>query len=275
MLRSVLAIVDTTPGSERAGEVALEIASRANAALGVTGMLDLFWAMRTWHRPLIGLEIALEAERVSALYAAQSEAVERLSDAAAARGLPSRRVRAPESPDPAFAVFAHAYDLIVLARDAAFHLELGPHVRDPVERICAQLVRPVLVVPPEVDPGAGVLLGYDGSAAASRAAHLAVLLGLANDPPARVVSLRADVHEAEVLAETGAGLLRHHGVAAEPIALKGEGEEGGRFLELLAEQTPARVVIGGTGHGAWREALLGSTTCTLLHRARTPLLVGS
>ena len=275
MLRAVLAIIDTTPGSEAAGAAALRLAERSGAHLGVASMLDLFWAMRDWHRPLVGLEIALEADRVADLYAAQSQAVQNLVDRAAGCGIAVERVDRPSDPVPAFAVFSHAYDMVVLGQDAAFHLDVRPHMRAAVERICRQLVRPVLVTPAEASAGEGVLIGYDGSAAASRAMHLAALLGPGLELPVRVVSIRPDRVEADTLAETGAALLRHHGAQVEPVGLQGDGAEGERFLRLLAERPPGLMVLGSIGHSGWREALMGSTTRTLLADARLPLLVGS
>lgn len=275
MLRSILSIVDTTPGSEAATNAALQMAQATGATLGVTSMLDLFWAMRNWHQPLIGLEIALELDRITGLFEAQTEAVERLVSKATALGIATSRIRTPSHPEPAFAVFSHAYDVVVIPQDAAFHLEVEPHVRDAAVRVCCQLVRPVLVVPPTPASGEGVVLGYDGSASASRAMHISALLGLALEPPVRVVSIRPDVQDARTLAETGAALLRRHGAQVEVIALEESVHEGKQFLTLIEESPPARLVIGTTGHSAWRDALLGSTTSTLFQQARVPLLVGA
>lgn len=275
MLRSILSIVDTSPGSEAATTAALQLAQANGARLGVTSMLDLFWAMRSGHQPLVGLEIALELDRITGLFEAQTEAVEQLVSKATALGVATAQIRTPRDPQPAFAVFSHAYDVVVIPQDAAFHLDVEPHVRDAAIRVCCQLVRPVLVVPPSPVSGAGVVLAYDGSASASRAMHISVLLELALDPPVRVVSIRPDKQEARTLADTGAALLRRHGAQAELIALEQSGHEGKQFLTLIEEIPPARLVIGTTGHSAWRDALLGSTTRSLFQHARVPLLVGA
>lgn len=276
MLRSVLLVVDTTDASREAAARALALARAHNLTLGLTSMLDLFWACRAgWRSPLLGLEVALRPERVEALYDDQHRAIDNVEQDAAAAGVRSERVRAPDYPGPAFAVFSHAYDLVVLGNDATFHLEVEPHLRSPVERICRELVRPVLVHPATPSPGGGVLIGYDGSAAASRTMLLAVLLGFAEETPVNVLSIADDPAEALAMAGTGTALLSHHGIAATPHGLARDGDEGTMFLRRLADDPPARAVLGATGHSAWAETVLGSTTRALLHEASVPLFIGS
>lgn len=276
MLRSLLIVVDNTVASQEAGERALALARDHNLALGFTGMLDLFWACRAAYRsPLVGLEIALHPDRVEAIYDEQRAIIDRLEHTARAASIHAETVHVPDYPDPAFAVFPHAYDAVVLGNDATFHLEVEPHLRSPVERICREMVRPVLVHPARPHGGQGVLVGYDGSAAASRAMLLSVLLDFAVEMPVNVLSIADEPEAALSIAETGAALLRHHGIEATPHGLARDGNESATFLQRIADEPPARVVLGATGHSAWAEAVLGSTTRTLLHDAGVPLFVGS
>lgn len=275
MLRSVLAVLDSGPGSRAAESAALEIAKRFNARLDAVSTLELFWAIHRWQRPLIGLEVVLSPGRWDALCADLGQHVDRLVNDAAAAGLDSARVTVPERPDPTLAILAHAYDVVVLPQTAKFHADVGLHARDPVTRICGHIVRPALVVPEAAPAGQGTVVAYDGSAAASRSAHMAALLGLGLDAPVKVVCVRPSADEAQSLAETGAQLMRRHGAAAEAVGLETQGSDGERLLQFVREQAPASIVLGRIGHSQWREALLGSTAQTLCTASHTPLLIGS
>jgi len=130
-----------------------------------------------------------------------------------------------------------------------------------------------------------IVVGYDGSAGAERAAELAAALARNNKASIVVVttfhvSLQADIEgqrvsravaEADNTAEEIVRKLRAAGIAAEPDVLEGQAGEG--LLRAADAHDADLVVVGRRGRGLTAELLLGSTSEYVVRRAKVPVLV--
>jgi nucleotide-binding universal stress UspA family protein len=151
--------------------------------------------------------------------------------------------------------------------------------------------------------GAGpILVAYDGSAesraALSRAAELfpgraAVVAtvwepGLATivpDPsgiggPAAPVDIAAAAEVDQLMSKRAAGiaaegaeLARKAGLQAEPVSTEDESKVGEVIAELAEKHDAAVVVAGSRGLSGLKARLLGSTSESILHHCRRPVLV--
>lgn len=144
-----------------------------------------------------------------------------------------------------------------------------------------------------------VLLGYDGSPAASAAidaggrlfpqahawvAHLWTPPFASNELRQRLWSEsgglnafiesveREGEREADRLAATGVTLARAAGWDAEPLVVRSHGGEGLRFAELAEKVDADVVVVGSRGLGGAR-AVLGSVSDMVVHYTPRPVLV--
>jgi nucleotide-binding universal stress UspA family protein len=151
-----------------------------------------------------------------------------------------------------------------------------------------------------------VLIAFDGSSAAEHALEeAAALLG---KRPALVVSvwkegigfeavelptasmgippvpidvnaaleIEQEVKErAQQLAQHGAELARQAGMEAEGLAVADEVEVtiAETIVDVAKKRDAAAIVMGAHGHGRLSEALLGSTTRDVIHRAECPVVV--
>ncbi len=130
-----------------------------------------------------------------------------------------------------------------------------------------------------------IVLGYDGSEGAERAAALASALARQNEARIIVVTTfhfsysldamgeKAEhaAKEAEAVADALVSRLRAEGVEAESEVLDGQ---AGEVLLRAAETHGADlVVVGRRGHGAVASLLLGSTSEFVVRRAKIPVLV--
>jgi nucleotide-binding universal stress UspA family protein len=152
---------------------------------------------------------------------------------------------------------------------------------------------------PEASP---ILVAYDGSpqarAALTRAAALfpgrPVVIatvwepGLASvvpDPagiggPAAPVDIGevAEVDEimsqrATTIAAEGVARAVEVGLTATPVAIEDEGNVAETITAIADEHDVAVVVVGSRGHSGLKARLLGSTSESVLHRCRRPVLV--
>lgn len=129
-----------------------------------------------------------------------------------------------------------------------------------------------------------IVLGYDGSEGADRAADLASTVARQNNAQVLVVSvfeirtvdtddikMGRIVGEARNDAEKAVRELRAAGIAAEPDVL--EGSPGESLLRAADAHKADLVVVGRRGRGLLNNLLLGSTSEYVVRRAKIPVLV--
>jgi nucleotide-binding universal stress UspA family protein len=161
--------------------------------------------------------------------------------------------------------------------------------------------RPVLVVPPcdEITPVGPVLVGFDGSDA-SRAAvdaaskllsvreavietvwitYSAVAAGGAAGMPVGVTSRAVEELDASVAmraeqtAHDGVRLAAGGGLEARAEASQTSGPVWCTLRDSAESRGSPAVVVGSRGRGSVAAAVLGSTSASLVHHARLPILV--
>lgn len=100
------------------------------------------------------------------------------------------------------------------------------------------------------------------------------------DPPVPTVDLRtafaldqAAYAEAERAAQQGAARARSMGLSAESLVVADDVSVADTLIRVAREQDAAALVIGARHHGAFSEALLGSTERHVVRHAPCPVVV--
>jgi nucleotide-binding universal stress UspA family protein len=174
---------------------------------------------------------------------------------------------------------ARATDLVVLGQADPDH-KLPPAARHLVEDVLMNTGRPVLLVPfaGRFDAiGANVLVGWNATREAARAAHDALLLV---EPAAKVTVVTVERGKAGAEPEEMAGAevaehLARHGltVTAARTATDGSIGDADALLSYASDIGADLLVVGGYGHSRARELVLGGVSRALLQRMTVPLLM--
>lgn len=138
---------------------------------------------------------------------------------------------------------------------------------------------PVLLLPDGVAPSVPfrrLLLGWNGSAEASRALHFAMplLLGGADVSVAILgdaVEAGTDLSPAAEIASA----MRRHGIDATILQRRDVRDAGHALLELAAEHKSDLIVMGCYGHARVRELLLGGATKSVLMSDQIPVFMST
>jgi len=266
--RTILVEVVTEAGAEDRLRVADSLVTRFDATLigmhAAPSPVELV-AQYGWAAGYVGPDLidAQEKANVAARTRAREAFRRRCGDDATnswreAEGDPARLVAAA----------ARTADLVVAGREqdggAGF-----------AEELLTTTGVPVLALPPQVaagEIGRSVLVAWNGSREAARAAHDALPL-LQRGP--REVALCAIGEEAGQSLEDAVAMLGRHGVRCEPVRLAGGDADAGELL--LAEATARHadlLVMGAYGHARLRELVFGGATRHALARAPIPVLFG-
>jgi nucleotide-binding universal stress UspA family protein len=165
---------------------------------------------------------------------------------------------------------AHTTDLVLASRAKAGGTD-APNVLD--QLVTAAGV-PALALPPDVSGGLGqsVLVGWNGSREAARAAHDA--LPFLHE--AKRVILCAVGEEAAKSLGAAAAMLQRHGLAVHAQQLADpDGDAGQVLLAQAGAERADLLVMGAYGHARLRELVFGGATRHVLREATLPVLFGS
>jgi nucleotide-binding universal stress UspA family protein len=164
---------------------------------------------------------------------------------------------------------ARFFDLVVLGRSE--RVVDQPHT-DVVEQTLINSGRPVLVAPaqPKTDIGDHVAIGWNGSAAATRALT-ASLPFLASASSVSILTI-GDRHQGsaaalvEYLGWYNVAAKHRHVPAVEHAGI------GQQLLSAAREEQANLLVMGGYGHVPWREFLFGGATRDVVGASLMPVL---
>lgn len=176
--------------------------------------------------------------------------------------------------DAATVLLHHAlsHDLLVVAAQPP-----GSPGHRTVDTVLLRNPRPTLVLPPGCAtrrPGGRVLLAWDGSPAAARAAADALpLLRGADEVHLHTWHPMHDGVDLTGHLRPVTRWLASHGVAARPGVSRVDGAVGDALWGLATTLEVDLVVMGAYGHARWMERLVGGATRTLLARTPAALLM--
>ena len=278
MLRSLLLALDGIVDHRATLESAFALVEATGVPLHVRLLLDRARIEAPEAVPLGGEAFRTHAvETMTARLAGRLEALAaEIETALRARGVEGHLARIDGDARAELALEAEAHDLVLVS--GALRRGLEPEALEatfalPVEALVPICVRPLLVVDAiPLAPGPAVA-AYDGSPAAARALHGALLLGLLSGRAVHVVTVAAEQEAALRHAEQAALLLVRHGLEAKAHALAGRGGFADELLAEIEALEPALVVMGAFGRRSWRELLFGAVTRELLARVEPPIFV--
>jgi nucleotide-binding universal stress UspA family protein len=171
-----------------------------------------------------------------------------------------------------FTAQARLHDLTILdAEPEAINIDRGL-----IERLLTASGRPLIIVPPgrEVFSGRRIILAWDGSASAARAASEALPFLRAAEA-VEVVSVTGEKDLPDTI--TGADIAPHlarHGVVATVQSVAARNGDVAQTLRDAAELFGAdMIVMGGFVHSRLREMVFGGVTQSLLRDGRVPLFM--
>lgn len=170
---------------------------------------------------------------------------------------------------------ARAADLLVVGRRGSDDPPRGALGASPGP-VLMEAARPVLVLPPRMEPAGSALRGArivvawkDGSEA--RRAVSAALPFIREADQVFVVSTGEGARNEG--AEDVAGHLARHGAAVTTHLLRTVVSDGDEILRFAVKQQADLIVMGAYGHTRLREWLFGGVTYEMLHRSPLPCLM--
>ena len=276
MIKDILVCLEGSPSSERATDLAIEIARemsarlmglaivdepniRAGAATGIGG------ASFKQHRDEVLLE---DAHKKAADWLVLFEARCR------GAGIQARALELRGSPAPKILEEMQSHDMTMIGRNANFLFETKDEDVETRDSVLHRAGKPVIVVPEEpAKSGPDLMVAYDGSSASNRALRALAESGLASGRKVHVASVQDDGEEAWEMASRGVDLLRTLSIAAKPRSVVSALPIADAILEARAKLGAGMLIMGAYTRSRLKEILWGSVTRTLLEKSPVPIFL--
>ena len=275
MLKSILIGLDGSPSSTAALELGIQWAKRFNALLVGIGIVDdatiyppetgtLGADYHNWERDE---QVIQEANhKVKQLLASFAERCAEsqisfnvLQDA----GLPYEEILRE----------SQRYDLVLVGHDTHFRFGTVDQPDETLWKVLKRGPRPVVIAPPQLEPGSSAVVAYNGSPQADRALQAFQSSGLDFGEEVCVLSADDDREEAARQAERAVEFLRLHQINVVAHASGPVDSVSQAILEEVRQRSARLLVMGACGHSAVREFLLGSITKAVLKESTVPVFL--
>lgn len=273
MLKSILVGLDGSQYSEVALELGIEWAKRCDALLVGLGIVDEPTIRSPEPIPLGGSAYRLERDEYRIAEARGK--VERFLDSFNERcdqaGVSCKVIDEVGLPYKEILRESHRCDLVLLGHETHFHFETAEKADETLWHVLRRESRPVVIAPPQLQPGSSVVVAYDESPQADRALQAFQASGLDFGEEAVVLSIGTTEEQAGSQAEQAVEYLRAHGIRAASCPRMSSAPTGRIILDELGRCDARLLVMGVSKHSTLRDLLLGGVTKTVLRESPVPV----
>lgn len=272
-LRNLLLLLESTPSGEVAREIACRVARQCHA--GVTGL-----AIQEKYSPASPREFLTEAIAERETRTSSEPKTQNGSNgtvlSATSETLSNFNIPYTEKhlTGPKYTLLSReseVSDLTVMGREGNFEEEKPYEVKEAINLLLEYRPRPLIIAPPQLPNDGDILITYDGSAGASRAVQILVLMGLVDHQRIHVLSIDRRRHTAEAHARQIERYLNGHHVEPVLHVIDGRTSPAEIIFDKVAELRPSLLVAGAYGSSGWRRQMFGSVSDHLIRHSPVPL----
>jgi nucleotide-binding universal stress UspA family protein len=276
MTKDLLVCLEGSPSSERATDLAIEIAREQSAVITGVAIIDEP-SIRAGAATGIGGASYKQHRDEVLLVDAQKKTQEWLSAfdvRCKEAGVGTRVLELRGRPAPKILEEMQSHDLTLMGRHANFLFETKEEDQETRDNILHRAGKPVILVPEEpAKSGPDVMLAYDGSSASNRALRAFAESGLAQGRKVHVASVQDDGEEAWEMATRGVEMLKTLSIIAKPRSVVSALPIAEAILDTRRRLGAGMLVIGAYTRSRLSEIIWGSVTHTLLETSPVPIFL--
>jgi nucleotide-binding universal stress UspA family protein len=276
MLKSILVGLEDSASTERATELALELAQAQGASLLGLAIIDEPDIKAGAAMGIGGASYKHQRDEALMVEAHQRarEFERRFLERCKSSPVAARVAEVTGRPAETILAELEHHDLVMLGRDANFQFETEAHDTRTWDMIMHKAGKPVIVVPGEPTPPARrAIVAYDGSLAATRALQAFAASGLGQTLELHVVTVNDSGAVAWELATLAVDTLKGLGLTAELHNVVSMLPIADALLETATKLDAAMIVMGSFAHSRLRNFFRGSVTQQLVEKTTIPLFL--
>ena len=276
MIKSILLSVDGSIYTEAVLRNGIHLAKALDAKLRVLSVIDVRtfeWAMSLGADgfvPVIPSSAYLEESRK--LHEEKAEAVLKKSrEILQKEHMQFDLEKAAGSPVDVICEQARTVDLIIMGARGEFARWESKMIGATLEAVSRQVNKPILIVSKDFKPFTKILAAYDGSAMANKALGLAGYFAHRLSLPVVLLTVSNKKDDARRIIDEGVKYLSNYDVQCEGVHVKGTPDT--QICEFAHDNDIDLIIIGAYGSSRIKEAILGSTTESVMRKSQVPVLL--
>lgn len=276
MIKSILLSVDGSIYTEAVLRNGIHLAKALEARLRVLSVIDVRtfeWAMSLGADgfvPVIPSSAYLEESRK--LHEEKAQAVlEKSREILQQENVAFELEKASGSPIDVICEQARTVDLIIMGARGEFARWESKMIGATLEAVSRQVNKPILIVSKEFKPFTKILAAYDGSPTANKALGLAGYFANKLALPVIVLTVSNKEEEAKQILDEGVKYVSSYDVKVESKQVKGTPHQ--MICEFAHDNGVDLIIMGAYGGSRIKEAILGSTTESVMRKSRVPVLL--
>jgi nucleotide-binding universal stress UspA family protein len=277
MIKSLLVILDDSPSGESAKHLAVTMAKSHKASLSGMGILDEPWIVAPEAIPLGGVafKVDLDDKVLNSTKHRVHQLEKQFMEYCKAHKIDASLLDTTGVPAEEIEHFSTEFDLIVIGKSSTFHFAPSQDTSVSVKKILKDSPRPILVTGTDLpnQHERNVLVAFDGTFAAAKSLHMAILLGLFKGKILHIATVSEDEELAHYHVNLAAKLCRNHELQVHLHPLVSPQRPATPLLALIEDLKPSLIVMGAYGHSGIRAFFMGSCAKVLLKETEVPLFV--
>lgn len=274
MIHQALVIIDDAPHTDVKIHFSIHLAKKLKLRLSGLGAIDTMWIHATQLEPLTGTKFVDTNDEsiVSTIHKVRAS-LDEFYDHVHKAKVPVATMYVEGNPIREIFRVSQEFDFVITGPLVGFYNDLDEPTYKNLLEMGRQLARPIYVVSSAIRRTESVVFAYDGSKAASRAMHMYLLMGLAKDKTIHIVSVGADMDQAEELSRQMVRLLNAHKLKPEVRPIVAEKSPAEHILDIAEEVSASEIILGAFGESLWKEMVFGSCAKSLLKLSKIPLFI--
>jgi nucleotide-binding universal stress UspA family protein len=266
MLKRILVLIDDTASSQAARRYALRLARHTNASLMGLAGIDLTFieagvpgrAGAASYKANLEERLRIQTKQINSRF-------QEIFEAECKAGKIAYEWQAFEGDPVAAICSAAAYcDLVITGHDTAYRGNISERLSDTVTKFVQLSPRPTVVCADDLSDSDRMMIAYDDSLSALRAAQLFALLGMGVRNALYVTAVGTNHDEATRRIAAISSYLTLHGYRFHENPIETDVAVAKALNDEVRRLNVETLVMGAYGHNRLRHLLFGSTTTNLL-----------
>lgn len=276
MIKSILLSIDGSIYTEPAIRNAIHLAHAFGAKIRVLSVVDVRtfeWAMSVGADAFVPvIPSAMYLDETKKLQQQKAAAILQKSEALL-REANLQYTLSQESGSPTEVISEHirTADLLMMGARGEFAVWKSKDIGETLDYVSRNVNKPIFIVSKDFKPITKILAAYDGSDTANRALSFAGYLANKLAVAVTVLAVSSRKEEAKRILKEAEQYLSNYDITCEKVHLPGTPES--KICGYAHENQFDLIVMGAYGHSRIREAILGSTTQTVIRMAKIPVLL--
>jgi nucleotide-binding universal stress UspA family protein len=276
MIKSILLSIDGSIYTEPAIRNAIYLARAFGAKIRVLSVVDVRtfeWAMSVGADafvPVIPSAVYLEeTKRLQQQKAAAT--LQKSEELLREANLPYTLSQESGSPTEVISEHIRTADLLMMGARGEFAVWKSKDIGETLDYISRNVYKPIFIVSKDFKPMTKILAAYDGSDTANKALSLAGYFASKLTLAVTVLAVSSRKEEAKRVLKEAEEYLSNYDIKCKKAHFPGSPEA--KICGYAHDHQFDLIVMGAYGHSRIREAILGSTTQTVMRMAKIPVLL--